>query len=103
MKTLITATFNLFLFFAAVECSFAKEWRGLTPLRSTRADVVRLLNQCSEQKEACAFTLENEDVYILFSGGLADDYSECAKILPAETVMFIDVQPKATPKFNLSS
>jgi hypothetical protein len=70
---------------------FAKEWRGLTPLRSSRADVIRLLNQCSDEKEACAFTLGDESVYILFSGGLAENYKECAERLPDETVMFIDV------------
>jgi hypothetical protein len=100
MKTLIKSILSLFLVLVAIECCFAKEWRGLTPLRSTRADVARLLNQCSEQKEACAFTLDNEDVYILFSGGLTDEYGECSRMLPAETVMFIDVQPKVTLKID---
>lgn len=100
MKTFIIASLNILLLLAAADCSFAKEWRGLTPLRSTRADVVRLLNECSDQKEACAFTLGDENVYILFSGGLTNDYRECAKRLPPETLMFIDVEPKAITKIT---
>ncbi len=90
----------MLLLLVASEYSVAKGWRDITPLRSTRADVVRLLNQCSEQKEACAFTLDNEDIYILFSGGLTDEYAECSRMLPAETVMFINVEKKATPKIE---
>jgi hypothetical protein len=100
MKTFLTATVIILTLLAGVESPFAMEWRGLTPLRSTRADVVRLLNQCSDQKEACAFTLGNENVYILFSGGLTDDYAECERLLPAETIMFIDIELKATPKIK---
>src|SRR5215216_7853579 len=39
---------------------FAREWRGIVPLRSNRADVVRATNQCSDQRRACLFTLERE-------------------------------------------
>jgi len=67
---------------STAETSYAKEWRGIVPLRSTRSDVVRLLNQCSDQMEACRFTLETENVHILFSGGLPAAYHECAKRLP---------------------
>jgi len=90
----------MLLLLVASEYSVAKEWRGITPLRSTRADVVRLFNQCADQREACAFTLGNDKVYILFSGGLSEDHSECARRLPSETVMFIDVELKATPKIK---
>lgn len=90
-------TFSLLL--AAQDC-FAKEWRGIAPLRSTRADVVRLLKQCSDQIEACAFSLAQEEVYILFSGGLSEKEEECARRLPPETVVFIQVWPKSKPRLN---
>lgn len=85
--------------FAAQGC-FAKEWRGITPLRSTRADVIRLLNQCSQQVEACAFSSAKEEVYILFSGGLTAKEEDCARRLPPETVVFIQVWPKARPRLS---
>ena len=83
-----------------VPTAVGKEWRGITPLQSTRSDVVRLWNQCSDQIEACVFTLDREDVYILFSGGLHDIYQGCAKSLPAETVVFIQVEPQTSIGFK---
>ena len=82
------------------EQSFAREWRGIVPLHSTRADVIRLLNQCSDQREACRFTLGTDDVHILFSGGLRAEDRECASALPPETVMFIAVRPRAKLKLR---
>ena len=61
---------SFFLFFAFVIAASqvgAQEWRGLTPVRSTRADVVRLLGQCSDENPWCQFTIENEDILIRFS------------------------------------
>jgi len=100
MKTFLETSLSILLLLAASEYAVAKEWRGIIPLRSTRADVIGLFNQCSELREACSFTLENEKVYMLFSGGLPDDYDDCAKRLPAETVMFIDVELQSTPKIK---
>jgi hypothetical protein len=88
------------LLLIAVDSSSAREWRGIVPLRSTRADVVRLLNQCSDQKEACRFTVGTNDVHILFSSGLVDQYAYCAAYLPAEAVMFIHVRPRAELKLS---
>jgi hypothetical protein len=58
------------------------------------------LNQCSDQKEACAFTEGDENIYILFSGGLRANYNGCAERLPDETVMFIDVALSKTRKLR---
>lgn len=82
------------LLLGSIESAYAREWRGIVPLRSTRSDVVRLFNQCSDQVEACRFTLENENVHILFSGGLPAYHRDCATRLPPETVMFIAVEPR---------
>jgi hypothetical protein len=51
--------------------------------------------------EACSFSLAQEEVYIFFSGGLRDSEEECAKRLPPETVMFIQVWPKSEPGINV--
>jgi len=100
MKTLIEAILGL-LFVAVVwTSSQAEEWRGLQPLRSSRSDVIRLMNQCSDQTEACRFTLEKENVYILFSGGLRTEYAECATRLPVGTIMFIQVRPRSPLKLS---
>jgi hypothetical protein len=56
--------------------------------------VLRLWNQCSEHKEACRFATDKESVYILFSGGLQDYYSDCGASLAPETVLFVELVPK---------
>ena len=94
--TITTRLLLLFSMLVATSSSlFAKTWHGIEPLRSTRSDVIRVLNQCSDQKEACVFALGDEDVFILFSGGLSETYGDCATKLPAETVMFIESRPRS--------
>ena len=95
----------LILLFIAVVCtqvSTAKPWRGIEPLRSTRADVILSLKQCVNEREACKFTIESEEVYILFSGGLPDDHSDCMNQLPPETVIFIESRPTKNSKVSKS-
>jgi len=92
------AAFVLFVLLGAANTLSAKTWQEIEPLRSTRADVVRVFNECSDQKEACTFAYNNEDIYILFSGGLDEKYVECAKALPPETVIFIERRPQTAPK-----
>jgi hypothetical protein len=80
----------------------AKEWRGIVPLHSTRADVVRLFGNCSDRDGGCKFRVGNEVAYIVFSNGaVVREYNECARKLPPETVLMIEVE-LATP-VNLSS
>ena len=59
--------FLIFVFVMTAAQVAAQEWRGLMPLRSTRADVVRLFGQCSDEKPWCEFTIENEEILIVFS------------------------------------
>jgi hypothetical protein len=96
--------FLLLLLIAIVwtRVSTAKQWRGIEPLRSTRADVIHLLKQCGNEREACEFTIESEKVYILFSGGLPEQHSDCLNRLPPETVVFIESRPTKNAKFSRS-
>src|SRR4030095_1005015 len=67
----------------------AKEWRGLIPLHSTRADAQRLLGQATEETtNSAAYYTGKESVYIVFSSA-----DTCAA-LPADTVLQIQVTPK---------
>lgn len=72
----------------------AKEWRGIVPLHSTRADVARLVGQCSDAELHCHFNLDGEEVYIVFSS--KDRYvDDCVRQLPPDVVILIQVNPKA--------
>lgn len=61
---------------------------------------MRLFNQCLEQREACTFNVDHEEVYILFSGGLRKEYFACLKSLSPETVIFVQVRPRSEPEFS---
>ena len=61
----------------------AEEWRGIKPLSSTRADVVRVFGECADKVEQCEFTFENEDISIGFA-----QPGNCHGA-PADTVLFI--------------
>jgi hypothetical protein len=61
----------------------AEEWRGLIPLKSTRADVVRVFNQCVDNKTYCEFTRDKEDIVIMFASD-----ENCNKV-PIGTVLSI--------------
>lgn len=100
MKNLMRVSAGILFLLATSTYCPAKEWRGITPLRSTRTDVIRLLNQCSDEKEGCTFTVGDEIVYLLFSSGLPENQRECAERLPVGTVMFIDVELRKAPKLS---
>jgi len=61
---------SLLLAFAVVitaQQAAAQEWRGIKPLKSTRADVARVFGECSDKEKPCVFMLENEEIWIEFS------------------------------------
>ena len=79
----------------------AKPWRGIEPLRSTKADVIRLFNQCNDDLRICSFELDHEQVSIYFSSPLRTKNTRytCVKDLPLGTVLRIDVVPNGSPRF----
>src|SRR6266480_8009145 len=86
----LLSAFMCMLFARAV---VGKEWRGIVPLHSTRADVVRLFGGCSDRDGGCKISVGNEEAYIVFSNGVVvSQYNECARKLPAETVLLIEVE-----------
>jgi hypothetical protein len=84
---------------AAFNNTYAKEWRGIVPLHSTRADVARILGTPPPEKnhpDAVVYKQEHEDVLVRYSTG------ECIEKwnVPRDTVIFIHVFPKQRPKFS---
>jgi hypothetical protein len=69
--------------------AFAKGWRGVTPLRSTRQDTARFSKECAAQNR-CQFNLDDSEVMIVFyDRSLA--FTECPKV-PEGTVLAIIVK-----------
>ena len=77
----------------------AKEWRGIVPLHSTKADVARLVGRC-DRESGCRLRVGNEEAYFVFSKGTIGNYDECAKELPPDTVLLIEVTLINPPKLS---
>jgi hypothetical protein len=83
MKLVFRAFLLVFASVIAAQQVAAEEWRGIKPLSSTRADVVRVFGECSDKEKPCEFTLENEDISIDFArAGNCDG-------APTDTVLLI--------------
>jgi hypothetical protein len=61
----IGAILTLLVFTVTADC-YAKSWRGITPLKSTRADVERLFGKPNDRGR---YEMENERAYIIYSEG----------------------------------
>jgi len=73
----------VFVFLIMAQHVEAEEWRGITPLKSTRADVVRIFKECTDQQESCEFSVDTEDITIVFAG-----IQNCVGV-PVDTVLSI--------------
>jgi hypothetical protein len=81
----------------------AKEWRGIVPLKSTRADVERLLGK---ENEFGRYQFADERAYIFYSKspcegvyqGLQEDKCEC--LVPEGAVLSIHVTLEVSRKFS---
>jgi len=88
MRIILAALGSIFLMLALAEPLQAKEWRGIVPPRSKRADVERLLgNAASECK--CYYNLPEAKVYVKYSSGSRNSTWDT----PKDTVIGIDVYP----------
>lgn len=85
--------------------SHAKDWRGLTPLHSTRADVERLLGEPPHppkdgsraytlNKGRSIYFLDEGEIYIVFAEAGSPAAVDCSGKIPADTVMSIFVTLK---------
>lgn len=74
----------------------AKEWRGIVPLKSTRADVEKLLGKPNDLRR---YQFENERAYINYSRGCAR-IDDCLCLVPKDTVIYIFVTLEADLKFS---
>jgi hypothetical protein len=59
-----------------------------------RQDVVRLLGgRCADPHAPCQFNQNGHQIRLIFSGSAVKDFYECAKELPADTVLLIEDTP----------
>lgn len=76
----------------------AKPWRGIVPLKSTRADVERLLGLPGKHGR---YQFENERAYIHYTGGgPCDPVNTCLCVVSKDTVMSIYVELEVEMRFS---
>jgi len=95
-KILRTALLGLFLM-SCPNSLEAKEWRGIVPLKSTRADVEKLLGKPNELGR---YELQNERVHFYYAKGSANKADDCWCLAAEDTVLTITVEPEAYIKFS---
>jgi hypothetical protein len=85
--------------------SYAKEWRGIIPMRSTRADVEVLLGEppappkdgsrlYTLNKVRSIYFLDEGEVDIVFAEAEIPAAVDCLARIPAGTVLMIQITPK---------
>jgi hypothetical protein len=97
MSHLTIGIIGALLILLSATTSSAKAWRGITPLKSTRADVERLFGKPNELGR---YEIENDRAYIFYSEGqctghyrnLAEETCEC--LVAKDTVLRIAVTLK---------
>lgn len=89
----------LFMVVAAVPHASAKEWRGIVPLLSTRADVERVLGRPAKQPapDIAFFDLKSEGVRVVYSEGQCVPGIGGEWNVPLGTVLRVEVTPKKEP------
>lgn len=74
--------------------ALAEEWNGVVPGVATRSDIIRLFQQCNDRGVPCEFEVQGDKVRIVFSGMVQDYFYQCARKLPADTVLLVEVTPR---------
>ena len=103
MKTLLLRSLSLLvLLLSSAEPSAAEQWRGIIPLKSTRADVDRLLGKPlpGNPDFLAKYKLRDEEVTINYADRkLCREADRCECLVPDGTVLDISVQPKRKVSF----
>ena len=97
MKTLLVILGSLYLMLSLGGICEAKSWRGIVPLKSTRADVERLLGQPGKYNR---YQFENERVSFDYSTGKCNSSDDCVCRVPTNTVLTIRIEPEVEMKFS---
>jgi hypothetical protein len=96
MRTLGLVLLAFFVMLVAAIPLCAKEWRGITPLRSTRADVERILGRSPDASGSWAiYQTREEAISILFaSGPPCGTNAQNEWRVPRDTVISITISAK---------
>jgi hypothetical protein len=89
-KTIASVVLSLFV----CGSTTAKDWRGITPLHSTRTDVERLLGSAWHNGISGSIYKVDQGLVEIVYTGQGDPPELCARKVPLNTVLSIFVDPK---------
>jgi len=95
-------TSGLVLSLIVFVCCQSNVWNGIVPLKSTRADVEKLLGlppQDNKGKDAAIYKTKDGKVFVLYSTGPCKIKPSRGWNVPESTVISVSVYPDAGPKF----
>lgn len=105
MRLLKIVSFSLLLVLAVLTNSINSQtnsWNGITPLKSTREEVEKLLGKPmphSKAKDAASYKTKSERVFVLYSTGYCNIKPSNGWNIPKGKVIRITVEPDVKPKF----
>lgn len=92
LKILRTSFAGICLMLAIANYTHAKEWRGITPLHSSLADVVREFGTCTSlTNDTCMYAWKEETIKFVF---LSEPCGTGVEKLARQTVVRIERRPK---------
>ena len=98
MQLLLQLCYCLCIVISVPILSYGKDWRGITPMRSTRAQVEAILVEPTKDsyrnKVRSTYSLDEGEVSFAFADADIPAAAECLEKVPAGTVLTIRVTPK---------
>jgi hypothetical protein len=92
---------KLFLIPIAFACCESNVWNGITPFKSTIAEVEKILGEPlpeSSSKHEAVFKTEKEKVWVSYTVGTCRSEPDDGRVVPEMTVSRIKVIPNVRPK-----
>jgi len=101
MRWYLPCLIAIFLGFCLPSTAQAKEWRGIVPLKSTRADVERLLGLPGKHGR---YQFEDERAYVNYAGrGPCHPVNGCLCLVSEDVVISIRVELEVEMRFSALS
>jgi hypothetical protein len=88
---------------STVLCQLNNVWNGITPLKSTRQDVEKILGKhepSSVARYAGGYRTEDGRIFVLYSTGLCDVNPDNGWNIPELTVISLSYYPTESPKLS---
>lgn len=92
----ICLLFTLFLTYFLTTAA-GKEWRGITPLKSSRADVESLLGK---PDKLGFYKIDDELALVFYSPGPCENRNNCECVVPKDTVLRVNVTLNYSKKLS---